>query len=304
MSMFEKYLAAILRCSSISPKRILMRITRALVTALPPLLLGFAAAGPAVAQEPTVIRGDAILEHPAGKLALGTADLLAAGKVEDVVRLRTAEDQAEWRKESAEERREMAARLKDRAPDPKLLGEAIRRGGILTVYPGRATLEAPYGDGGEVIAVFASDKGKWFGSMGPAVTAGTPDPAKEVRITGADILKHPIYELALQYADAIHAGAPDAFLKLASAKKQADWKAEPESERKEITAYYRKTIPRKADLAAGVRSGGVLIIADDSLATLNLVAVESTSKEPGVIQSTSTTLGIPFVLEDGQWKVR
>ncbi len=114
--------------------------------------------------------------------------------------------------------------MKERAPDPKLLAEAIRKGGVLTVYPARgtdvtrATLESPYGDGGEVMALFAFDKGKWYGSMGPSVMAGAAAPAKEVRIQGADILKHPIYELALKYADAIHSGPPDAFLKLASAK--------------------------------------------------------------------------------------
>ena len=128
-------------------------------------------------------------------------------------------------------------------------------------------------------------------------------PAKEIRLAGPDILKHPIYDLALRYSDAIHSGPPDAFLKLSSAKTQANWKAEPESERKEIAAYYRKTIPKGADLEAGIRSGGILIIEDGSRATLNVVTTESTSKEPGVVQSTSSTVAIPFVLEGGQWRV-
>jgi len=280
-----------------------MRLTLPLMPALPLLLFGFAVAAPAEAQAPTVVKGEAILSHPAGKLAMQTAELLHAGKIEDVIRLRTADDQAEWKKEPAGERQEMTARMKERAPDPKLLAEAIRKGGILTVYATRATLESPYGSGGEVMAIFTFDKGKWFGSMGPSVMAGAAAPAKEVRITGADILKHPIHDLALQYADAIHSGAPDSFLKLASTKKQAEWKAEPESERKEITAYYRKTIPKRAELAAGIRSGGILIIEDDSRATLHVVTTESTSKEVGVVQSTSTTVGIPFVLEGGQWRV-
>ena len=282
-----------------------MRTPRALVAALPLLLLGIAAAAPAAAQAPTMIKGEAILAHPAGKLAIRTAELLAAGKIEDVIRLRTAADQAEWKKESAAEREDTAARMKDRAPDPKLLAEAIRKGGVLTVFPdpGHARVAVRRrrrGHGhvhlrqGQVVRV----------AWAPSVMAGAAAPAKEVRITGADILKHPIHDLALQYADAIHSGAPDAFLKLASTKRQADWKAEPESERKEITAYYRKTIPKRADLAAGIRSGGILIIADDSLATLNVITTESKSKEPGVVQSTSTTVGIPFVLEGGQWRVK
>ena len=310
MSFLEKDLAVILRRRSIEKKEISMKTTRSLAAALPLLLLGTVAAPHAAAQDPTVIKGEAILSHPAGKLAIQTAGLLSAGKVEEAIRLRTASDQAEWKKESASDRKEMTARMKERAPDPKLLTEAIRKGGVLTVYPaqgtdlGRATLESPYGNGGEVMAIFASDRGKWFASMGPSVMAGAAAPAKEVRIQGADILKHPIHDLALQYADAIHSGAPDAFLKLASEKSQADWKAEPESERKEITAYYRKTIPKKVDLAAGIRSGGILIIADDSLATLNVITTESTSKEAGVVESTSTTVAIPFVLEGRQWRVK
>ena len=280
-----------------------MRIPRVAVTALLPIVLGIAAPGPAVSEVPEMIKGEAILAHPAGKLALKTAELLAAGKVEDVIRLRTAADQVEWKKEPAEERAAATARLKERAPDPKALAEAIRKGGVLTLFPGRASLESPYGNGGEVMALFVSEKGKWYGSMGPMVIPGEPVAAKEDRIQGADILKHPIYELAPKYADAVHSGPPEAFLTLASAKKQAEWKSEPESERKEITAYYKRNVPKKADLASGIRSGGILIIEDDSRATLNVVTVESKSKEPGVVQSTSTTVGIPFVLENGQWRV-
>ncbi len=281
-----------------------MRIARALVVALPLSVVGTVSSSPVAAQAPTMIKGEAILAHPAGMLALRAAELLAAGKIEDAIRLRTAAGQAEWKKEPAAEREESARRMKDRAPDPKRFAEEIRKGGVLTVFKDRASLESPYGDGGEVAAMFTLDGGKWYASLGPFVMAGAATPAKEVRITGVDIVKHPIHDLALQYSDAIHSGAPDAFLKLSSAKSQADWKAEPESERKEIIAYYRKTIPKKADLAAGIRSGGVLIIADDSLATLNVRTTESKSKEPGVVQSTSTTVGIPFVLEGGQWRVK
>lgn len=281
-----------------------MRTPRALETALPLLLLVALASAPSAAQAPTMIKGEAILAHPAGKLAIRAAELLAAGKAEDFIRLRTAFEQAEWKKESAAERADWAKRAKERAPDPKVLADAIRKGGVLTVFPEGASLESPYGDGGEVAAMFTLEAGKWFASVGPMVMAGAPAPGKEVRLQGEEILKHPIYALALEYADAVHSGKPEAFLKLSSTKAQADWKAEPESERKEIAAYYRKTIPKKADLAAGVRSGGILIIENDNLATLNIITVESASKEPGVVHSTSTTVGIPFVIENGQWRVK
>lgn len=281
-----------------------MRTAKASVIAVPLLLLAALATAPVAAQAPTMIKGEAILAHPAGKLAIRAAELLAAGKTDDVIRLRTAADQAEWRKESAAEREDWAKRAKDRAPDPKLLADAIRKGGVLTVFPDRASFESPYADGGEVMAMFTLEAGEWYASMGPMVMAGAPAPGKEVRIEGQEILKHPIYALALEYADAVHSGKPEAFLTLSSTKKQADWKAEPESERKEIAAYYKKTIPKKADLAAGVRSGGVLFIENDKVATLNVITVENASKEPGVVQSTSTTVGIPFVLEGGQWRVK
>lgn len=281
-----------------------MHTVKATAAAVPLLLLAALATAPAAAQAPTMIKGEAILAHPAGKLAIRAAELLAAGKIDDVIRLRTAADQAELKKESAAERADWAQRAKDRAPDPKLLAAAIRKGGVLTVFPDRASLESPYADGGEVMAMFTLEAGKWYASLGPMVMAGAPAPGTEVRIEGEEILKHPIYALALEYADAVHSGKPEALLKLYSTKKQADWKAESESERKEIAAYYKKTIPKRTDLAAGVRSGGVLFIENDNVATLNVITIESKSKEPGVVQSTSTTVGILFVLEGGQWRVK
>ncbi len=241
---------------------------------------------------------------PAGKFALRAAELLAAGKTDDVIRLRTAADPEEWKKESAKGRQEMTERMKGRAPEPKAFSEAIRKGGVLNFIADGASLEAPWGAGGEVRAILALEKGKWFLSLPPMVLPGEPAPGAETRLRGEEILKHPIYELALRYADAIHSGPPDAFLKLASKSSQEAWKAEPASERTEITSYYKRNVPKRADLAAGIRSGGVLIIENDSVATLNVITVESSSKEPGVVQSTSTTVGIPFVLEDGQWKVK
>ena len=67
-------------------------------------------AAPAWAQDgPTEVRGEAVLGHPAGKLAIRAAELLVAGKTDEVIRLRTAEDQAEWKKEPAAERKAMTA---------------------------------------------------------------------------------------------------------------------------------------------------------------------------------------------------
>lgn len=281
-----------------------MRSTRAAGAALLATCLCIVHGATALGQEPTTLEREAILAHPAGKLALTVAGLLSAGKIEDAIRLRSPADQEEWKKETPADRQELAKRMKDRAPDPKLLAEGIRKGGVLTVSGEGASLEAPYGDGGEVAAMFLQEKGKWFTRVGPMVMAGASRPAGEVRIEGAEIRRHPIHELALRYADAIHSGKADAFLPLASAESRARWKAEPESEKKEITAYYRREVPKRAELAAGIASGGVLIVEDDVRATLNVITVTTASKEPGVVQTTSTTVAIPFVLEEGEWRVK
>lgn len=281
-----------------------MRLARVAAATALVTCFGTVSAGSALAQDPTVVEREAVLAHPAGKLAIRVAELLAAGKIDEAIRLRTPADQEEWKKESPADRQELAKRMKDRAPDPKLLAEGIRKGGVLTVFDEGASLEAPYGSGGEIAAMFTLDKGKWFARVGPMVMAGAGPAANEVRIEGAEIRKHPVHDLALKYADAVHSGKAEAFLPLASSESRAKWKAEPESEKREITAYYAREIPKRAALEAGIGSGGVLIVEDDVRATLNVITVSSASREPGVVQTTSTTVAIPFVLEDGQWRVK
>jgi hypothetical protein len=142
--------------------------------------------------------------------------------------------------------------------------------------------------------------------LGIAVTtpaAAQTAPAKETRIQKADILKHPIGQLALKYADALHGGSMDEAMKLASGKAQARWKSDPEGERKESTNYLKKTIPNRAALAAGIEAGGVLIIENGARATLNVVKFEVDSSKSGVVQSSSSTIAMPFVFEGGQWRL-
>ncbi len=86
-------------------------------------------------------------------------------------------------------------------------------------------------------------------------------------------------------------------------KAQADWKALPAGEKAESTAFRKKMVPKRADLEAGIRSGGVLIIEDDVRATLNVIQMESKSTGPGTVSGSSSTTAIPFVLEAGQWKL-
>lgn len=256
-----------------------------------------------LAQSPVEVKGDAILKHPIGILAIQAAELMSAGKIEQAVQLGTKEDQSEWKKSPADEKEHKAALWKERAPAPAAYRDAIRKAGILTIEGPMAKLVVPFEKGKEVIAAFQLEGGTWRRFLGPMVMAGSSDPAKETRIQGADILKHPIGALALQYADLLHAGKMDDVMRLATAEAQAKWKAEPASERAESAAYRKKTLPKRAALSAAIQSGGLLIIEDDTRASLNLIQSEQRSTTPGVVTATSTTTSIGFAMEDGKWKL-
>ena len=142
-----------------------------------------------------------------------------------------------------------------------------------------------------------------FGIAATGSANAQTTPATETRIQKAEILKHPVGQAALKYTDALHGGSMDDAMKLASSKAQARWKSFPASERKESTAFRKKMIPNRAELTAAIEAGGILIIEAGSSATLNVVKSDSSSSKAGVVQSTSTTIAMPFVLEGGQWKV-
>jgi inactivated superfamily I helicase len=256
-----------------------------------------------VAQEPTEFKGEAILKHPIGALAIKAAELMTAGRIEETVALRTPGEQADWKKTPASERKELGDRMKQRAPSPAAFAEAIRKNGTLKISAKEAELRASSA-AGDIVAYFQLESGQWRSALGPMVVPGGPtSPGNETRVQGADILKHPIGDLALRHADLIHAGKMDEYMRLASAGAQAKWTALPASERKESLAYMRQHVPPRAALLAAIQSGGVLIIEGDSRATLNLITTEQRSTAPGVASSTSSTVAIPFVMENGQWKI-
>jgi len=255
-----------------------------------------------LAQAP--LKGDAALKHPAGQLAIKAAGLLHAGKIDEAVALKTKSDIDEWKKMSAADRRDMSANYKERAPDPKVLAAAIAKTGELTFNGSMAQLEAKLDNGAEIVAMFELEGGSWRAGVGPMVLGGgAPAATKEERVNGPDILKHPIGTLALQYVDLVHGGKMDDAMRLATTDAQAKWKAEPASERAESTAFRRKMLPTRADLMAGLKTGGVLIIEDDARATLNVMRTEQKSSAPGTASSSSTTIFIPFAKENGQWRL-
>ena len=243
-------------------------------------------------QPPTEIKGEAILKHPIGMLAMKAAELLAAGKIEETVALESKPSQEEWKKESAADRKELAERRRTRAPTPTDFAEAIRRSGVLTIEGDRAGIEATTASG-EIRAMFEREAGQWRLLLAPMILGGGPRPTNETKLEGDAILQHPIGALVLRYADVVQSGKRDEIMRLASSEAQAKWNALPAGERNEDFAYRRRQIPSRADLTAGIRAGGVLFVGDDTRATLNVVRTEQKSSKPGEVTSTSTTLMIP-----------
>ncbi len=279
-----------------------MNRSPALAAAVVTAVLGIGMTLPVLAQDdPKVIEGEAVLSHPAGKLVVKAAELFRAGKVDAGMALYTASEQADWKKSS--EKAEISARRKERAPDPKILMEAMRKSGKLTLYPSEGQLQVPMPDRAMAIAYLGLEKGVWRLTGGPMVIENAQDPAKEERFHGAEMRAHPVYALALNYADALHSTKDDTFMKLATRKAQEKWKAEPASERAESAAYRRKVVPKKDALVASLEKDGYVVVEDDVRATLVVLTIQQTSSEPGTVSSTSSTLSLGFELEEGAWRL-
>lgn len=258
----------------------------------------------ASAQEP--IKGEEALKHPAVQLAVKAAELVKAGKVEEVFALGTKAGQSELKSLSAADRKDFLASIVKKTPDPKAFSDAVRNGGELNVFGNTAILNAPVANG-RVMAYFEREGSAWRLTNGPMVVVDEPAPVNETRVENAEILTHPIGTLALQYLDLVHAGKIDDAKKLATSGVQAKWKAESAKERAESLAYLKKNLPTRADVTAGLKDGktlrGVLIIEDDKAATLNLIRSEQRQTAPGNTTYSSTTTAIGFAKEGGQWKL-
>lgn len=130
----------------------------------------------------------------------------------------------------------------------------------------------------------------------------------EIRIEGAAIAKHPIWPVAQQFLELLHAGRIEEAMALGTRKSVATWKSNPADEKAESAAYLRKNLPTRAAASAGVETGrgmrAVLVIEDDKVATLNFVIVEQQPGSPGAVSASSTTQAMAFEKENGQWRVR
>ena len=248
------------------------------------------------------LKGEAILKHPAGQLAVKAAELMAAGKTEAVIALGPKSGQAEWKKTPAEDRQGIAEMMKRRAPVPATFPDAIRKAGVLSVNGNSAILRVDLAKGDAAIAYFEREGTEWRIANGPMVIAGAAEPTDQTRLEGAEVAKHPIAAVALQYVELVHAGKIEDAMRLASTDAQKQWKAEPASERAESAAFRKKTLPPVAEFKALLPTG-VLIIDDGERATLNVIRKEQRETKPGTTSFSSTTVAIGFVLENGTWKL-
>ncbi|MCU0256498.1 MAG: hypothetical protein MUF60_07125 [Vicinamibacterales bacterium] len=256
------------------------------------------------AQEP--IRGEAALAHPAVQLAVKAAELIKAGKIDEAMALRTRESQAEWKQMPAEDRRGLGARIATLTPEPTSFAADVRAFGELTINGNSAVLgvETPKR---RMAAYFDREDGAWRIANGPIEFPAEPDPASQVRIENEDLLGHPVWPLALEYLDLVHAGRIDEAKRLATSDVQAKWAAEPASEKAESLAFLRKNLPTRAEATEALKGGGdsraVLIVENDEVATLNVIRTERRQQSPGEMSISSTTMAIGFAKEGGAWKL-
>ena len=268
--------------------RHLLRLSALLTLCLLPASL-FAQANP--------VKGNAILTHPVGQLGVKAVDLLAAGQVDAYQALRTRDDQNEWKKASAAEKRDMGERMRRNAPSPTTFAGLVRESGELTVNGDTAMLAATTA-AGDMRAMFAREGGAWRVSFGPYFEPTLP-PA--VRIEGPALTSHPAIPVVQQYLDLVHADkTADAIARFGTAKAQAAWKAEPASEQRASAAFRKRLLPTRADLTRTLASGGLLLVEGDT-ATLNIIKMEPATAARGT--GSSTTVAIPLALENGAWKI-
>ncbi len=253
------------------------------------------------AAQPAPVKGEAILKHPLGVLAAKVVDLIAAGKYEEVMALRTKEDQADWKGTLAAEKKEFGDRMKQNAPSATAFAEMVRTGGELTIEGDSASLMAT-SPGGMMRQAFEREGGQWRVSFGPMFMAAAGAAAPPAtRIEGPELAKHPAAAVVLQYADLVHAGkVEEALAKLGSTQAQAKWKALPASEKKESAAFRARILPPRAEIAKALQAGGLLLV-EGERATLNLIKIEPATATNS--KGTSTTVAIPLALENGRWKI-
>jgi hypothetical protein len=103
------------------------------------LLALVAFASPAEAK--SELKGAAILDHACGKLAVKHMGLVHAGKMEEAVKLGTADMQKEWQAMPADDRKMMTGMMQEMAQSEEQFTADVKASGVLTVEEKSGTLE-------------------------------------------------------------------------------------------------------------------------------------------------------------------
>ncbi len=256
---------------------------------------------PLAAQE--VIEGKAILAHPAGKAVVEAGKLLKAGKLAEVKKASVKDAREEWVALSVADQRAEAAEAAASAPDAKTLEAEIAKSGILTNYGDSAMLRTASADGNSAIMAFvALDGGIWRVTAGPKTIDTTPIVETAPPLEGEAVLDHEIGKAALAFAKEIAAGKFDAANGLRSAPARAKRAAMAAKERAESDRYWQDTLPAPSALADQIRAGGKLTFVGEK-AYLNVSHNTKTENADGSTSYSSTSMSIPFDLDQGTWRV-
>jgi hypothetical protein len=138
------------------------------------------------------------------------------------------------------------------------------------------------------------------GAAGAAPDTSRLPGAKELR--GSEILGHPVGQLAINYSELVHAGRMEEALALATANERERARSQSRRERAHSDRFKRKVLPSPERFTFAIEHGGVLSI-HGPIAFLEVVTTIRLEEPDGTVTSSSTTLALPFSLEDGQWRV-
>jgi hypothetical protein len=137
----------------------------------------------------------------------------------------------------------------------------------------------------------------------PGTAIDSAAAATTTELRGADIFGHPVGQLALCYAELVHAGRMDEALALSTEGEREKARTQSPVQRQRRERFRRKVVPSPVLFSSAIEHGGVLSIHGET-AFLEVVLTESRREEPdGSVTSSSTTLALPFVLENGAWRV-
>ena len=113
------------------------RIPALCIRALFPLVLCSAVASAAGKSE---IKGQAILDHPCGKVAVKQMRLVHAGKFDEANKLSTKEMQDQWKAMPAKDQTMMQGMMKDMSETPEQFTAEIKATGVLVIDGPAGTL--------------------------------------------------------------------------------------------------------------------------------------------------------------------